>query len=122
MKHPTATLEGVNLDYAVAMALGYPKDGCTVFISQDRRCKLHRKRSEVPCEFDEQVFMPSTAWVQGGPIIEREHIGLAWWPEDCVPSGWRGYIEERHVGGPTPLIAAMRCFVASKLGEEVEIP
>lgn len=24
--------------------------------------------------------------------------------------------------GPTPLIAAMRCFVASKLGDEVEIP
>lgn len=24
--------------------------------------------------------------------------------------------------GPTPLIAAMRCYVASKLGEEVEIP
>ena len=26
------------------------------------------------------------------------------------------------VYGPTPLIAAMRCYVASKLGEEVEIP
>jgi hypothetical protein len=24
--------------------------------------------------------------------------------------------------GPTPLIAAMRCYVASKLGDEVEIP
>lgn len=24
--------------------------------------------------------------------------------------------------GPTPLIAAMRCFVASKLGDEVEVP
>jgi hypothetical protein len=24
--------------------------------------------------------------------------------------------------GPTPLIAAMRCFVASKLGDEIEIP
>jgi len=26
------------------------------------------------------------------------------------------------VYGPTPLIAAMRCFVASKLGEEVDVP
>ena len=24
--------------------------------------------------------------------------------------------------GPTPLIAAMRCYVASKLGDEIEIP
>lgn len=24
--------------------------------------------------------------------------------------------------GPTPLIAAMRCFVASRLGDEIEIP
>jgi hypothetical protein len=24
--------------------------------------------------------------------------------------------------GPTPLVAAMRAFVASKLGEEVELP
>jgi len=29
-----------------------------------------------------------------------------------------GYISE----GPTPLIAAMRCYVLSKLGEEIEIP
>lgn len=28
----------------------------------------------------------------------------------------------RYYSGPTPLIAAMRCYVASNLGEEVEIP
>ena len=27
-----------------------------------------------------------------------------------------------HGRGPTPLIAAMRCYVASKLGDEVEVP
>jgi len=30
--------------------------------------------------------------------------------------------EEWGCYGPTPLIAAMRCYVASKLGEEVEAP
>lgn len=64
------------------------------------------------------VFEPSTKWSQGGPIIEREHIGL-------MPSGTAYF--ERDGGtyysyGPTPLIAAMRCYVASKLGDEVEIP
>jgi hypothetical protein len=24
--------------------------------------------------------------------------------------------------GPTPLIAAMRCYVASKMGDEIELP
>jgi len=27
-----------------------------------------------------------------------------------------------HTEGTTPLIAAMRCYVASKLGDEVDIP
>jgi len=33
-----------------------------------------------------------------------------------VTTGWT------NASGPTPLIAAMRCFVASKVGDEVEIP
>lgn len=61
----------------------------------------------------------STDWAQGGPIIERERIdvygfdGDSWGAEDNFRA--RQY-------GPTPLIAAMRCYVASKLGDEVEIP
>lgn len=31
-------------------------------------------------------------------------------------------VEDDCIYGPTPLIAAMRCYVASKLGEEMEIP
>ena len=69
----------------------------------------------------------STDWSQGGPIIEREGMGV-WmyqWNEQGEPeAGW--YAEDKdgdHVRtGTTPLIAAMRCYVASKLGDEVEIP
>jgi Protein of unknown function (DUF2591) len=63
----------------------------------------------------------STDWSQGGPIIEREGIEL-------VPShdGTRWYSEGLNRGGqsegPTPLIAAMRCYVANKLGDEVDVP
>jgi hypothetical protein len=32
------------------------------------------------------------------------------------------HVDEDAVIGHTPLIAAMRCYVASKLGDEVEIP
>jgi hypothetical protein len=66
-------------------------------------------------------FPASTDWAFGGPIIEREKINLRYDDEDgewvagwecTVNSGW----------GDTPLIAAMRCYVASKLGDEVELP
>ena len=61
---------------------------------------------------------PSTNWAQGGPIIEREgltltHQGTRWAAQTD---------DDLFAHGPTPLIAAMRCYVASKLGDEVEVP
>lgn len=68
----------------------------------------------------QREFQPSTNWSQGGPIIERENIGLQRWNEEHE---WRSDIGgDFDSYGPTPLIAAMRCFVASRLGDEVEIP
>jgi hypothetical protein len=68
------------------------------------------------------MYAPSTDWSQGGPIIEREGIEL-------VPDGggaWgaaiRGGDEDDTSQAYTPLIAAMRAYVASKLGDEVEVP
>lgn len=70
----------------------------------------------------------SSEWSQGGPVIERERIELKYLgygnPPYCgfalkfSPSKY----ERKAAIGPTPLIAAMRCYVASKLGDEVEIP
>lgn len=59
------------------------------------------------------TYKPSTDWSQGGPIIEREKMGV--FP---THDGWAAGMQS----GPTPLIAAMRCYVANKLGDEVEIP
>jgi len=61
----------------------------------------------------------STDWSQGGPIIEREKIAT-----DYDHDVWNAakYGLSWYVGGPTPLIAAMRCYVASKLGDEVDVP
>ena len=62
-------------------------------------------------------YHPSTNWAQGGPIIERECIELQNWGVHSVP--WSAWIdEEHHHYGTTPLIAAMRCYVASKQGEQ----
>jgi len=68
----------------------------------------------------------STDWAVGGPIIEREVIVLTHPKHDC----WTATAQDStdldtplyQEDGATPLIAAMRCYVASKLGEEVDVP
>ena len=76
---------------------------------------------------------PSTDWALAGPIIERQKIRLSvedngtWWAErrlfdDGHQAYATSYDKATVSNGPTPLIAAMRCYVASKLGDEVEVP
>lgn len=61
----------------------------------------------------------STDWAQGGPIIEREHLEFDFREDTQDYACFDGY---RAATGPTHLIAAMRCYVASKLGDEVDVP
>ena len=70
----------------------------------------------------------STDWAQGGPIIEREGIVV----DIRKEHGWVAAREFWYLQdaadhdlcstGPTYLIAAMRCFVASKMGDEIDLP
>ncbi len=98
MKIKTSELTGAALDWAVAMAENW-----------------------AGADFEIKPY--STDWAQGGPIIEREKIRLMH-TEELGDSPWSAIVQSQHCAefGPTPLIAAMRCYVASKLGEEVEIP
>ena len=102
MKIKTQDLTGAALDRAVAQSIVMPDYGL-----RDKDDGYH----------------PSTDWAQGGPIIEREYIDVAYFPGESV---WGASTDMRDHDymqfGLTPLIAAMRCFVASKLGPEVEIP
>lgn len=64
-------------------------------------------------------FKPTRDWAQGGLIIEREklHISFAdslW--SACNQQG--DYLKT----GSTPLVAAMRCYVASRLGDTIDMP
>lgn len=69
------------------------------------------------------TYEPTTSWAQGGPIIEREKIGINF----TLFEGWIAETDahptsDHHMRGSTPLIVAMRCYVSSKLGEEVDVP
>ena len=105
----TAELIGPALDWVVAKAEGYPTG---IWYDED----------DMPMVRDDSIpeWKPSTDWSQGGPIIEREKLSVVIqradaWHASCPRYVFHGY-------GPTPLIAAMRCYVASRLGDEVEIP
>ena len=66
----------------------------------------------------------TTDWSYAGPIIERQKIGLRE-PHEVKDQWYARITTDVTVFmqcGPTPLIAAMRCFEASRLGDEVEIP
>lgn len=68
--------------------------------------------------FKLDVYAPSQLWEQGGLIIEHEGIAVYLYGD----SEWNAHVGGRESVGPTPLIAAMRCYVANKLGDEVEVP
>ena len=68
-------------------------------------------------------FIPASNWAQGGQIIEREMISLEfaedrWHAEMIAPNRPEGYA---YADGPTPLLAAMRCFCVAKLGSTVKL-
>ena len=111
MRVKTNELTGAALDWAVAKCEGIElTNGCYNRLLVDGRMSRGQEMLA--------PYNPSTDWAQGGPIIEREKTTLEWTGED-----WMGYIRhDEEFFGPTPLIAAMRCYVASKLGDEVEIP
>lgn len=115
----TSELTGAALDWAVAKCLGYFDD--TPHFKGSSICAAHFLSMWKAEGHGVHWTHSSTDWAEGGPIIERErmHISPVSWNEwaaaTIAPREARG-------DGPTPLIAAMRCYVASKLGDEVDVP
>jgi hypothetical protein len=65
-------------------------------------------------------YSPSTNWYQGGPILDREIYSFSSDDNSTTKYAWHKDNKTRS-RGDTFLIAAMRCYVASKMGDEVEI-
>lgn len=116
MKLKTSEARGAVLDWMVAKCEGHLESRRVVldleYLAGDDPVRLEPQLST----YYSSAYAPSTDWRVGGPIIEREGINLT--------DGWSAYTENlRNLQqGPTPLIAAMRCYVASRLGDEVDVP
>lgn len=118
MKHKVAELLGAELDAAVAKAEG-EQDVVLEDWGRGLQCTMVRCFERVP-------FCPSRSWSYGGPIIDRERIELLYlgdseWQSACNPNAIEAYDIAKWSYANTPLIAAMRAYVASKFGDEVEL-
>lgn len=135
MKHKVSQLDGALLDAAVAVAEGYPVRNTRFGYEMDFPSYLDEMGQD-GCYSG--AYSPSDNWAQGGPIIERERI-VAWRPDVIKHHVWAAiHPESKGLGiysghridvhyhdgmpGPTLLVAAMRAYVASKFGEDVELP
>ena len=119
----TSELSGAALDWAVALCEGWQPE------------RVRDDRGEYWWLFRDSRGMnpkhyhPSSHWGIGGAIIEREWIDVVK-PVNSVcwvaTMHYQNDDDERtqtsEEQGATPLVAAMRCYVASKLGDEVQIP
>lgn len=105
MKVKTSELIGPALDWAVAKAA--------------KKIPISHQASS------KQWWSPSTCWAHAGPIIERERIEFSILTEKVGFIMAIGLSDDAVIvaaEGSTYLIAAMRCHVASKMGDEIEIP
>jgi hypothetical protein len=118
VKHKVSELEGALLDAAVAKAEGF------VVGRPTRRGGLPTWEHPSGGWLLQSEFQPSVDWRGGGSIIAREHIKLAPFSEtywEAVVYDFKREPDRWPGRGATPLIAAMRAYVASKFGEEVEL-
>lgn len=131
MKHKTKELEGAKLDAAVAMAEG--EDPAKVRSLQ--YSKSWRDAGKI-IERERIVIMPrpngkAAAFIPDRWSVSGEPVPIAMWGNHITGAVTTEYVQGpveiaiKTAGvylGPTPLIAAMRCYVASKFGPEVELP
>lgn len=109
---------GVQLNWMVAKAAGLEIESIQTQRSGNKYLNVYITCPLTGEKESTEVWEPTTAWSQGGPLILTGCIGL-------LPSGNAWF--ERDGGahysyGETHLISAMRAFVTSVLGSEVAIP
>lgn len=117
MKIKTNELIGEELDWAV---------------SSIEEPLLSRRLNTWKYKWNKGLLRYSVDWGLAGPIIDREGISIV---QEAEYGWWQAAVKvqlgsmfgtdlcgSHRQEGPTALIAAMRCYTASKLGDEVEIP
>lgn len=115
IKVKAGELSGLALDWAVdaaetgdPMRVEYKKDGSGVWMLFD---KHNMYAPNGPQKY-------SSEWKLAGPIIDRERVSFS----DFVTIFAASTPEGGTVFGINHMVAAMRCYVRGKLGDEIEVP
>ncbi|UIF90939.1 phage protein NinX family protein [Cupriavidus sp. UYPR2.512] len=110
-------LEGALLDYWVARAEGIEHPPYLRAMAPG--CVLVPRETESDgalCR-DWVAYQPSLDWAVGGPILDRERIGVM--PRNGEWAAWSSGEMDPNGAGETALIAGMRAYVSSRFGKEV---
>lgn len=136
MKVKTKDLLDAQLDWAVCMALGMKPESIYIWLKGTKNASLFRRNRDEEGNLDGSYttgpdLLFSRMWEAGGPVMNREITGVDLISERAGVQRWsarkfeylpRDKTRCTEQEGPTMLVAGMRCFVASKLGDVVEIP
>ena len=106
-----ADLDGPALDWAVAKCEGIRLSALQPHGQFEIHCS-----DKNGCD----VYSPSTSWSQGGPLLERAGLDLI--RLDDTHWSAKNPFTQHIESGPTLLVAAMRCYVESKMGPVVDVP
>lgn len=134
-----ANLSGAALDWAVAVCEGLPiqrdpmgfsgiaggetESGYWVWYEyKENKSSMLIGRNYSPHENRTPGYSPCQNFAQGGPILDRELISLA--APSPIDDHWTAmtWQSKSKQNGETSLIAAMRCYVAKKMGETIDVP
>lgn len=140
MKVKTSELSGVQLDYAVGLALGYnirterkcvrgiSFDDGFINLCQEVNCWFDYADNPGFISFDGQpsmLWQPSSDWSQSGWLIDDFNLSISapFQGREAVATVQEGLSSGAHsYNGKTTLNAICRAVVSAKLGDEVEIP
>lgn len=122
----TSELTGPGLDYWVAKARGWYLQANIAWYTGAKWNQGNCTKSLI----SKDDYQPSIKWSQCGPLIETHKISLQYDPINVdselhvidIPPWYALMVVNTSLfdaRGETPLIAACRCLVSSKYGEEV---
>jgi hypothetical protein len=129
MRHKVCELEGTLLDAAVAKAEGWYRQEWENSADFEWRGAPLVGGELGPIEAGPE-YSPSTDWACGGPVVERESIGVT--RRRCgtwiacragagIGSAGKSSETLACTTGTTFLVAAMRAYVKDKFGDEVDL-
>lgn len=119
------TLDVHLLDWAAAHAAGYFNEG---YVEVNWCGGRDRGGRDTYFQCRDEAWHPAENWAQAGPLIEEGIRLTPWVYRGNDISAWKA---EAVLGGPSmipcidrnPRVAALRCYVAWKLGRgEIEVP